>query len=141
MKFFYFSFNEYHKLSAVDKQKYTFLSTAKTHPSYFKGDSFYPFIPSKELFFDACKDFASSNYEQRYSQQIYELNHEEILTQLKQYNSDIIVFLVWEAENKSSERDIFIPWITKTHEKDIKSFSFSNFLIEQNNIHKDIFDL
>jgi hypothetical protein len=141
MKFFYYSFNEYNKLTAVDKQKYTFLSTAKTHPSYFKGDSFYPFIPSKELFFDACKDFASSNYEQRYAQQIYKLNYEEILTQLKKYNSDIIVFLVWEAENKSSERDIFIPWITKTHEKDIKSFSFTNHLNLIKAHTNSIFDL
>jgi hypothetical protein len=141
MKFFYYSFNEYRKLSIVDKNKYLFLSTAKTHPVYFKGQAFTPFIPDQQLFFDACKDFATSNYEQRYEKQINDLNHNEIIKQLSEYNSEIIIFLVWEAENKSSERDIFIPWLTKTKYKDVKAFSFSNFLIEQNNIHKDIFDL
>jgi hypothetical protein len=35
---------------------------------------------------------------------------------------------VWEDESKKSERDIFIPWLTQTSLKDIKSFSFLLYL-------------
>lgn len=141
MKFFYYSFNEWKKLDKNIKQNFIFLSTAKTHPSYFQGQVFKPFVPEDQLFFDACKNFAESNFEERYSKQIFSLNHLNILNELKQFNSEIIVFLVWEPENKSSERDIFIPWLTKTNYKDIKAFSFSNYLINYETNSFSIFEL
>lgn len=127
MKFYYYSFNEYHKLSDKIKQKFIFLATSYTVPKYYDGLEFKPFVPSKELFFDGCKDFEHSNYQQRYKDQIYSLNRENILIQLEQIAKDKdVVFLVWEGENKDSERDIFIPWLTNTTINDIKYFSFSN---------------
>jgi hypothetical protein len=49
---------------------------------------------------------------------------------------------VWEAENKSSERDIFIPWLTNTSIKDLKSFSFTSYLNVQKQLKEtDIFNI
>lgn len=139
MRFFYLSFNEWRKLTAVDRNKYLFLSTAKTDPVYFTGEKFYPFVPSDELFFDACKNFSTSNFEQRYNQQIQSLDKIKILEELQKFKKQIIIFLVWEAENKQSQRDIFMPWLTNTPLKDISAFSFTKFLTiskieKQNNI-------
>lgn len=128
MRFFYLSFNQWNKLDKKDKESYLFLSTAKTTPTYFNGKSFQPFVPSTQLFLDACRNFATSNFEQRYKQQIYSLNKDEIISKLSNFNSKIIIFLVWEAENKQSERDIFMPWLTGIDISDIHIFSFSKYL-------------
>lgn len=142
MKFYYYSFNEYHKLNDIIKQKYLFLATSYTVPKYFDGQMFKPFVPSKELFFDACKDFENSNYQNRYINQIYSLNKDDILKELQEISKGKdIVFLVWESENKSSERDIFIPWITNTTIKDIDYFSFSKKLEILDKENTNIFNI
>ena len=119
-----------------------FLATSYTTPVYFTGKKFLPFVPSESLHKDACLDFPNSNFMERYTKQIYSLNKENIFNQLKQYNRNIIVFLVWEAENKPSERDIFIPWLTNCTKNDINAFSFLSYLKQketQNN--SNIFNL
>ena len=142
MKFFYCSFNEYRYFSDEIKSKYLFLNTAKTHPAYFQGYDFKPFIPSDKLFFDACKDFKNSNFEQRYFNQINSLSFKGIINALEQFGQDIIVFLVWEAENKPSERDIFIPWLYNCEVKDISAFSFTTYLKNQQTLNNsNIFNL
>lgn len=124
--FYYFSFKEYQKLDKNIKDQFKFLSTSFSTPLYWDGESFDPFVPSKELFYDACKNFKESNFEERYKKQIYSLNKTKILKQLKRISDDKdIVFLVWEDENKESERDIFIPWLTNTTINERKYFSFS----------------
>ena len=138
MKFYYYSFNEYRKLDENIKSNFLFLSTAYTTPIYWNGEEFTPFVPTEDLFLDACQDFKKSNFEERYKNQINSLNRNKILNQLKELsNGKDIVFLVWEAENKPSERDVFIPWITNTSLSDIKFFSFSDKLKYINN---DILD-
>lgn len=135
MKFYYYSFNEYRKLDEKIKSDFLFLSTAYTTPSYWNGQEFTPFVPTEDLFLDACQDFEKSNFEERYKNQIYSLNRNEILNQLKNLSQDKdIVFLVWEAENKNSERDIFISWLTNTSLSDLKFFSFSKRCLKQNDI-------
>lgn len=143
MKFFYLSFNQWNKLDKLDKQQYLFLSTAKTTPVYFTGQSFYPFVPSTQLFLAACKNFAESNFEQRYKQQIYSLNKDKILQQLQKFKTEIIIFLIWEAENKQSQRDIFIPWLTNSDISNIHAFSFSTYLKNKKieNMNKTLFEL
>ena len=138
MKFYYYSFNEYRKLDENIKSNFLFLSTAYTTPIYWNGEEFTPFVPTEDLFLDACQAFKKSNFEERYKNQINSLNRNKILNQLKELsNGKDIVFLVWEAENKPSERDVFIPWITNTSLSDIKFFSFSDKLKYINN---DILD-
>ena len=142
MKFYYYSFNEWHNLDKEIKNKFLFLATSYTVPKYFDGEQFKPFVPSKELFQDACKDFETSNFENRYLNQILGLSKKDILEQLEILsNGKDIVFLVWEAENKPSERDIFIPWLTNTTIKDIKYFSFTKKLEILNNENKQIFNI
>lgn len=129
MKFYYFSFKEYSKIDPKVRDQFLFLSTAYTVPSYWNGLEFKPFVPSKELFYDACIDFKTSQFEERYKCQIYSLNLHDIFNELKQMsNGKDIVFLVWEDETRGSERDIFIPWLTNSSLKDIKNFSFSRAL-------------
>lgn len=140
MKYFYLSFNEWRKLPKEVKEQYTFLSTAKTHPGDFEGESFIPFVPTRDLFYDACRNFEESNFDERYKKQIYSLDKEDIKYELKEYG-EIIIFLVWEAENKLSERDIFIPWLTSTDLKDIKTFSFSRYLENLQNKNDDLFEI
>ena len=82
MKFFYCSFNEYRYFSDEIKSKYLFLNTAKTHPAYFQGYDFKPFIPSDKLCFDACKDFKNSNFEQRYFNQINSLSFKYVIVSI-----------------------------------------------------------
>ena len=109
------------------------------HQSYWNGQEFTPFIPTEDLFLDACQDFEKSNFEERYREQIYSLNRNEILNQLKNISQGKdVVFLVWEAENKNSERDIFIPWLTNTSLSDLKFFSFSKRCLKQNDIIYDL---
>ncbi len=142
MKFFYCSFNEWKKLETNIKKQYLFLATSYTTPVYFTGKKFNQFVPSESLHKDACVDFPNSNFMERYTQQIHLLNKHEIFNLLKQYNRNIIVFLVWEAENKPSERDVFIPWLTNCNKNDIKAFSFLSYLNQkeiQNN--SNIFNL
>lgn len=142
MKFYYYSFNEYHKLDKEIKKKFLFLATSYTVPSYFEGEQFIPFVPNKQLFQDACLNFETSNFENRYLNQILSLTKSQILEQLEIIsNGKDIVFLVWEAENKPSERDIFIPWLTNTTIKDIKYFSFTKKLEVLNNENKLIFNI
>jgi len=125
MRFFYLSFKEWKNLDKDIKDKFIFLSTAYTTPMYWDGKDFFPFVPSKELFKDACINFEKSNFEERYKQQIFSLDRNAILNQLKEeYQNKDIVFLVWEDETKGSERDIFIPWLTNSSIKDIKNYSF-----------------
>lgn len=132
MKFYYYSFNEYRKLDKRIKEKFTFLSTAYTSPGYWSGDEFKPFKPTDDLFHDACINFGESKFEERYKNQIYSLDKNEILKELKEMsNGKDIVFLVWEAENKSSERDIFIPWLMNCTIKDMRNFSFGLRLQEE----------
>lgn len=135
MNFYYYSFNEYRKLDEKVKSDFLFLSTAYTTPSYWSGKSFIPFVPDKDLFLDACQNFSESNYEERYLKQLNLYDRTYILQALNKIsNGKDIVFLVWEAENKPSERDLFIPWLTQCSKNDIKFYSFSNKLkIIQNN--------
>jgi len=142
MKFWYYSFNEYHKLAKEIQNKFVFLATSYTIPSYFEGEQFIPFVPNKQLFQDACLNFETSNFEERYIKQIYSLNKDFIFEQLDvlSHGKDI-VFLVWEAENKPSERDIFIPWLTNTTINDIKYFSFSKKLETINNENLNVFNI
>jgi hypothetical protein len=50
--------------------------------------------------------------------------------------------LVWEAENKPSERDIFIPWLINCTKNDIKAFSFLSYLKQkQTQNNSNIFNL
>lgn len=142
MNFYYFSFKEYQKLDKDVKNQFTFLSTAFTTPIYWNGQNFDPFIPTKEIFYDACIDFKTSNFEKRYMYQILSLDKHQILNQLKEIspNKDI-VFLVWEDETKGSERDIFIPWLTNSSIHDIKNFSFSRKLEILNNQSSSLFNL
>ena len=81
--------------------------------------------------------FETCNFFKRYKLQIESLSKEKILKLLETYNSEIIVFIVWEAENKQSERDIFIPWINDCTIKDVKSFSFTNYLLTQKIIESE----
>lgn len=142
MKFWYYSFNEYHKLTKEIQNKFVFLATSYTIPSYFNGEQFIPFVPTKELFQDACLNFETSNFENRYLNQILSLSKNDILEQLEVFsNGKDIVFLVWEAENKPSERDIFMPWLTNTTIKDIKYFSFSKKLEILNKENQQIFNI
>jgi hypothetical protein len=142
MRFFYCSFNQYRKLSKTDKDNVLFLSTAFSSPNYFTGKQFYPFVPSQELHLDALYDFANCNFFERYKKQIESLDHSLILKYLKGYECEIIVFLFWEDESKKSERDILIPWLTKTSINDIYSFSFINFLQHKKIIeNSNIFDI
>lgn len=142
MKFYYYSFKEYAKLDTKIKDQFLFLSTAYTVPIYWDGLDFEPFVPTKELFQDACIDFKRSNFEERYINQIYSLNKNEIFNELKELSKGKdIVFLVWEDETRDSERDIFIPWLTNSSIKDIKNFSFSRALEMINNHSKSVFDI
>lgn len=75
--------------------------------------------------------FETCNFFERYRLQIEALSKEKILKLLKQYASEIIVFLVWEAENKQSERDVFIAWLNNCTINDVKSFSFIRYLSTQ----------
>lgn len=142
MKFWFYSFNEYHKLTKEIQNKFVFLATSYTVPLYFNGEQFIPFVPTKELFQDACLNFETSNFENRYLNQILSLSKNDILEQLEVFsNGKDIVFLVWEAENKPSERDIFMPWLTNTTIKDIKYFSFSKKLEILNKENQQIFNI
>lgn len=142
MRFFYLSFKEWKNLDKDMKDSFTFLSTAYTVPIYWEGNEFLPFIPNKELFKDACIDFETSNFEERYKIQIFSLDKTEILKQLKKLsNEKDIVFLVWEDETKGSERDIFIPWLTNSSIKDIKNYSFLRRLNDIKNESNTLFDL
>jgi len=127
MNFYYYSFNEYRKLDEQTKSNFLFLSTAYTTPSYWNGQEFKPFVPSKDLFLDACQNFSESNYEERYLEQLNKFDRIKVINYLKKLsNNKDIVFLVWEAENKPSERDLFIPWLTQCSKNDIKFYSFLN---------------
>lgn len=81
--------------------------------------------------------FETCNFFERYKLQIEALSKEKILKLLKQYNSEIIVFLVWEAENKQSERDVFIAWLNNCTTNDVKSFSFTRYLSTQKIIESE----
>ena len=142
MKFYYYSFKEYAKLDPRIKDQFLFLSTAYTVPIYWNGSDFKPFVPTKELFQDACIDFQRSNFEERYVNQIYSLNRNKIINELREMSKGKdIVFLVWEDETRGSERDIFIPWLTNSSIKDLKNFSFSRALEMINNHSKSVFDI
>lgn len=142
MRFYYLNFKEWKNLDKDIKNSFVFLSTAYTVPIYWNGKDFLPFVPSEELFKDACIDFKRSNFEERYKQQIFSLNRNEILKQLKEkYQNKDIVFLVWEDETKGSERDIFIPWLTNSSIKDIKNYSFLRRLNDIKNELNTLFDL
>ena len=94
------------------------------------------------MFLDACQDFQKSNFEKRYKNQIYSLNRNEILNQLKNLSQGKdVVFLVWEAENKPSERDLFIPWLTQCSKNDIKFYSFLNKLKCLNNENQKLLNI
>lgn len=142
MKFYYYSFKEYSKLDPKIKDQFLFLSTAYTVPIYWNGLDFIPFVPTKELFQDACIDFQKSNFEERYINQIYSLDRNEIINELIEMSKGKdIVFLVWEDETRGSERDIFIPWLTNSSIKDLRNFSFSRALEMINNHSKSVFDI
>ena len=142
MRFYYLSFKEWKNLDKDIKNSFVFLSTAYTVPIYWNGKDFLPFVPSEELFKDACIDFKRSNFEERYKKQIFSLDRNKILKQLKEkYQNKDIVFLVWEDETKGSERDIFIPWLTNSSIKDIKNYSFLRRLNDITNESSILFDL
>ena len=142
MNFYYYSFNEYRKLDEKIKSNFLFLSTAYTTPSYWSGNEFKLFVPSKDLFLDACQNFEKSHFEERYKNQIYSLNRTKIINQLKEISKGKdVVFLVWETENKKSERDIFIPWLTQCSKNDIKFYSFSNKLKIIQNKNQDFLNI
>lgn len=141
MKIYYCSFSYWRSLSVTEKSLFTFLSTARTVPKDFNGIQFEEFTPSWNLFKEACKHFAQSNFEHRYASQIYNLNRTKILEKLNQLslNKDI-VFLVWEEDNKPSERDIFIPWLMQCNVKDLQAFSLKTELTYRKNF-SNLFDL
>jgi hypothetical protein len=49
------------------------------------GLKFLPFVPSKQLHKDACTNFNTCNFTERYTKQIYSLNKENILQALSQF--------------------------------------------------------
>jgi hypothetical protein len=128
MKFFYCAFKDYKKLPTEVKHNFLFLSTAVSDPWYFKGFKFLPFVPSKQIHDGINTSHDVHTFFVNYTSQINSLNRTEIINALKQFQEEIIIFLVWEDESKKSERDIFIPWLTQTSLKDIKSFSFLLYL-------------
>ena len=88
INFYYYSFKEYQKLDKSVKEQFTFLSTSFSTPVYWNGIEFEPFVPTKELFHDACLDFETSNFEDRYKAQIYRLNRSEIIKKLNEISPD-----------------------------------------------------
>ena len=96
MKFYYFYFKEYSKIDPKVRDQFLFLSTAYTVPSYWNGLEFTPFVPSKELFYDACIDFKTSQFEERYKCQIYSLNLHDIFNELKQMSNGATTFDIYD---------------------------------------------
>ena len=140
INFYYYSFKEYQKLDKSVKDQFTFLSTSYSTPVYWSGMEFAEFVPSKQLFQDACLEYKTSHFEERYKAQIYGLNSSEIIKKLNELSPDKdVVFLVWEDETKGSERDIFIPWLTNSSICDLKNFSFSRKLEVLNNKCQNLF--
>ncbi len=124
MKIFYTNFSYWRKLSVTEKSNFLFLATSYTVPKDYDGLQFKEFVPNQNLFKEACQHFSLCNFEKRYTKQIYNLNQADILNKLRDLSQGKdIVFLVWEPDNKPSERDIFMPWILNIESKDIHEFS------------------
>lgn len=145
IRYFFCSFDFWKKLDKDIKDKFLFLATSYSIPKYYDGETFQYFVPSQQLFLDACRDFQNSHFEARYTHQIYSLDKYMIEILLRDYasrmNKNDIVFLVWESDNKPSERDIFMPWLLNLNTiKDVQNFSLASHLKDiQNN--SNLFDI